>query len=238
MNNQAVGLIAVLALAGSVGGGFTNAQAEEVKPGQQQGLGLTGSSIPDVLVRAKADPYALPSPAGCATIAAELTALDEVLGPDADQPQVKKTDNGSAAVGGVVRSFIPYRGVVRFLTGADKKDKALVDAAMAGSTRRGYLRGLAITQNCHGPSDIDANAQAIPASDTAPALAAMPVNTAPPQPAVAPAAIPVADTPAQAPTMVRQTRVIGPGGSSTVTTDSSIAPAQGQMQMISENSSR
>ena len=58
-----------------------------------------------------------------------------VLGADADSGQPKRSYVVSYAqrmAGGAVRGLIPYRGVVRFLTGADHKDHELMDAARAG----------------------------------------------------------------------------------------------------------
>ena len=47
-------------------------------------LNLKQAQIPDVLVRALADPYEARELIGCEAIAAEIGRLDAVLGPDLD----------------------------------------------------------------------------------------------------------------------------------------------------------
>jgi hypothetical protein len=117
----------------------------EVKPGKQEGLGLTGPEVPDMLKAIEANPYAQPT-GGCEGIADELIALNDVLGPDVDAPK-KKDDPGKAVVSGV-SSLIPYKGIVRLFTGAGKKEEELIQAAMAASARRGYLRGVEMNMHC------------------------------------------------------------------------------------------
>jgi hypothetical protein len=136
-----------LAAAVSLAALATAAQAGPVRIGETQGLGLLGASTPDILQKAKDDPYAPPAEPACRTVPAEIDALNAVLGPDADQPQ-KKTNHAAKWVGGAIRGLIPHRDVIRFLTGAGKKDDALKQAAMAGWARRGYLKGLAKTLDC------------------------------------------------------------------------------------------
>lgn len=143
------------------------AAQDPVRPGRESGLGVTGPETPELLARIQADPYAPPRESGCAGVAAELTELDTILGPDVDTPREEKTSVGEG-VGGAIKSLIPYRGVVRFVTGAGKKEQALVDASMAGSARRGYLRGLQASMSCvTGAPAVETSAA--DASTTAPA---------------------------------------------------------------------
>lgn len=121
----------------------------EVRPGETQGLGLRGADTPKFLKAVAADPYRAPAEPACQTIPAELKALDEVLGADADEPRKHKSQVVKWAMGSV-RGMVPYRGVVRFLTQADQHDHALMDATMAGFARRGFLRGLEANLHCAG----------------------------------------------------------------------------------------
>lgn len=130
-------------------------RTETVRPGEPSDgieLGLWGHDTPEALRKAKADPYAAPASPACETIPREIAALDEVLGPDADEPLQKTRMRARAnrLVGQALRGFIPHRDVVRFVTGADKRDKALNQAAMAGWARRGFLRGMEINLGCNG----------------------------------------------------------------------------------------
>ena len=110
--------------------------AAEINPGEQEGLGLTASDVPELLKKVKSDPYA---PATCEAAYQELAQLDQILGPDADEPDVQKTNAAELLVKGA-RTLIPYRGVFRILTGVDRKERELADAAMAGWARRGFLK--------------------------------------------------------------------------------------------------
>ncbi|HEX3700383.1 MAG TPA: hypothetical protein VHV27_06890 [Phenylobacterium sp.] len=132
-------LVAALACA-------TAADAQVVHPGEQEGLGLLGPGVPDVLKAARANPYALPAGADCPYLLQQVAALDVVLGPDLDSPQLKR--NGGDVVMSGIRAVIPYGGVVRFVTGAGRRQQKLVNAALAGWERRGFLKGTARMMGC------------------------------------------------------------------------------------------
>ena len=142
----------------------------QVKPGTEQGLGLTGADVPPLLAKVEADPYRAPAPPACKTIAEELLALNAILGPDVDAEAAAKK-NGSDMVGGAIRGLVPYGGVVRFLTGARKKDRALMKAVMAGYARRGFLRGVEAGLTCAAPTP--------PTPDAGPAAAPAPTPPSP-----------------------------------------------------------
>ncbi len=194
-----------LAIAGLVVALAGTADAQ-VKPGSQQGLGLTGADIPQVLKDVKADPYKAPIEPACQTIPQEIQALNAVLGPDVDHLKTK-TDVGQMAVG-YARGMIPYRGVVRFLTRADAKDKALQAAATAGYARRGFLRGLEAHLHCaeadSPPVDVTAQVADIskPAGDRLAQQMLTPVSMT-----VAPSATdPAPITPPTAPAQVEESQ--------------------------------
>ncbi len=127
------------------------AQAQEpVQPGSDTGLGLTGADVPPLLAAIKADPYKAPAAPACDTVPAEILAINRVLGPDLDTPPPEAgKESLTQKSEGVARSLVPYGGVVRFVTGANKKDKELRDAVVAGYARRGFLRGLEANLKCH-----------------------------------------------------------------------------------------
>ena len=125
------------------------ARAEPVHPGEAQGLGLTGASVPPLLKEVRQDPYAMPASLNCPGVLAQISALDEVLGPDLDMPRTAEAKGGPDVMAGV-RSVLPYGGVVRLFTRADHKDRELIQAALAGWERRGFLKGLARNLGCEG----------------------------------------------------------------------------------------
>lgn len=128
-----------------------SAAQAQVKPGSDTGLGLSGADVPPLLAAIKADPYKAPAAPACDTVPAEILAINDLLGPDLDTPpetdDTKKSLASKSA--GVARSLVPYGGVVRFVTGANKKDKELREAIVAGYARRGFLRGLESNLKCH-----------------------------------------------------------------------------------------
>lgn len=127
-------------------------------------LNLKHIDIPDVLKRAVASPYDMDGLKRCEAIAAEVGRLDEALGPDLDEPpppdtrtkgQKFKQKAGDAAVGAIgdkTRSLIPFRGWIRKLSGAERRDKRVAEAISAGKIRRGYLKGAGMRMNCAPPA--------------------------------------------------------------------------------------
>jgi hypothetical protein len=126
---------------------------EAVVAGGERGLGIVGSETPAVLKAAAAAPYALAAPPDCAVMAREITGLDELLGPDVD---VAATDDmgrrANRALGGALRSAIPYRWVMRWVTQAGRMDRDLRAAILAGTARRGFLKGVRQAMACDSPS--------------------------------------------------------------------------------------
>ena len=125
-------------------------------------LNLNDSAIPPILLLATATPYAAPPDLSCQLLLAEVTQLDEVLGPDLDAPApAVETGTGAravsvvgdAAMGAVQRTVegaIPFRGWVRKLSGAERHSREVAAAIAAGSVRRGYLKGVAYARACNG----------------------------------------------------------------------------------------
>jgi hypothetical protein len=140
----------IAALAGAPSVFVSPAFAQEVHPGEEQGLGLTGPSVPQILKTARAHPYQVPDPATCGAVTGEIAALDNVLGSDLDTAAGAAGKKGGPDPMAAVREFLPYGGVVRFLTRAGHKEQALVDAALAGWERRGFLKAVAREMACPG----------------------------------------------------------------------------------------
>jgi hypothetical protein len=175
------------------------ARGEPIRPSESHDddwtLGLVGHSVPDVLKAAKRNPYAAPAAPACETIPREIAALDAVLGPDADSPaeRTRIRVRAEKLMFQGIRSMIPHRDVVRFVTGAQRRDKALNDAAMAGWARRGFLKGMEVNLGCAARAATDA---AVPIPDVLPAATtqtAMLAAAAPPPAAAAAASAPASE---------------------------------------------
>lgn len=115
-------------------------------------LSVWREAPPALLTEAADDPFSLPAEPDCQALAEEIVALNAILGPDIDAPRNAGDDGFSAtellagAVGGVWS--LPYRGIVRRMTGADRRDRELRHAILAGMVRRGFLKGVALRAGC------------------------------------------------------------------------------------------
>ncbi|CAN5907990.1 hypothetical protein BH11PSE1_BH11PSE1_00650 [soil metagenome] len=106
-------------------------------------LSLLRETAPAVLQRAAVAPYDLAQAGDCPSLREELNALDSALGPDLAPGD--KTEGVS--IGGLAADLIagamglPFRGAVRWVSGARSRDAALKTAVLAGMVRRGFLKG-------------------------------------------------------------------------------------------------
>lgn len=109
--------------------------------------------IPPVLNAAVAEPYSLSGLGKCSQLSAAITDLDEVLGPDIDLPQEERDRiSGGRVAKWLVTSFIPFRGLIREVSGANDKDREVNAAIQAGLTRRGFLKGVGEARGCKYPA--------------------------------------------------------------------------------------
>jgi hypothetical protein len=119
-------------------------------------LNVVRADIPAVLKAAAAVPYAPPSDTACPALAADIRALDEVLGPDLDVPAGKGgpsllergEDAATGALQRTAEGVIPFRGWVRKLSGAERYARQVSAAITAGGVRRGFLRGVQVASGC------------------------------------------------------------------------------------------
>lgn len=124
-------------------------------------LNLVNAPIPDTLKAAQKAPYAVPADLRCPALAADVHALDEVLGADLDQRPAENDPGlvergGDAALGALQKTaegLVPFRGWVRKLSGAERYSRQVKAAVTAGTVRRGFLRGLAHANGCSAAND-------------------------------------------------------------------------------------
>lgn len=111
---------------------------------------LRSDDIPPILLRAQQVPYDLSAMDSCALLNAEITELNNVLGPDADAPEEEGSliSDGLRIGGNVLGGLIPFRGVVRQLSGANAQEARWKAAIYAGVARRSYIKGYAHGLSC------------------------------------------------------------------------------------------
>ena len=116
-------------------------------------LGLRNGKIPPVLEAAVADPYDMAGIRTCTQISTRVSELDMVLGPDRDIPQerAEKLSAGRVAQA-AVGSFIPFRGIIREVSGANSHQRKVNDAVEAGTARRAFLKGYGQARGCAYPA--------------------------------------------------------------------------------------
>jgi hypothetical protein len=116
-------------------------------------LNLRKGEIPPLLAAAGEQPYTLQGLATCQQLAAAIGELDAVLGDDLDTPKdgERRTSPGRLAQS-VVGSFIPFRGVIREVSGANSKQRELQAAILAGVARRSFLKGTGQARGCRYPA--------------------------------------------------------------------------------------
>jgi hypothetical protein len=123
-------------------------------------VGIAKAEIAPVLAIAVANPYSLEGLQRCEDLGAALLALNKVLGPDftGGYPNKENRVGRLAAAGGktIVNSVLPFRGLVREVSGAAPADRRRNAAIDVGYARRGFLRGVYETRRC------------LPAIDTSP----------------------------------------------------------------------
>lgn len=121
-----------------------------------QDINVKKKAIPAALVRASQDPYSTAGATSCAQISGAISSLTAVLGRDFDSKEEKARPNRgkqAASVGkAVVQSLIPFRGVVREISGAAGEQRRYDAAVDAGIARRGFLRGTARAKGCRLPT--------------------------------------------------------------------------------------
>lgn len=108
-------------------------------------LNLKNVKIPDYLKGAN-DPYARTFSTSCADIAAEVAQLDEFLGPDWDSPDHYSKVGGKR--GNLFDAILPYGGLVRFVSGASRHEKKVLQAADYAGVRRSYLKTVGQNKGC------------------------------------------------------------------------------------------
>ena len=113
-------------------------------------VGLMDIEIPEYL-QTMTDPYA-DAPSACSALADEVERLDRLLGEDLDVPEdqaERREQRALNATSDTVGSvLIPFRGVVRFISGASANERDAREAYQRGLVRRAYLKGLAKEKPC------------------------------------------------------------------------------------------
>lgn len=118
-------------------------------------MNIVKKKIPPELEAMMETPYALKGMRYCRHYVAEVKMIDEMVGPDVDSAEAmaekaKQTPAEFAfgATEALAGGLIPFSGVVRFISGAQKREQYAASALYAGSLRRAFLKGTARAKGC------------------------------------------------------------------------------------------
>lgn len=134
-----------------------NARPEDVVTSPLADINLKRRSVPVVLQAALTEPYSLDGIKSCEGLTTAIVDLDVALGEDIDIAQGPSTQEkmGNAAAGmakSLIGSFIPFRFVLREVSGANAQERAWQKALYAGAVRRAFLKGMGEQRGCAYPA--------------------------------------------------------------------------------------
>ena len=135
----------------------TGDRARQVVTQPLTDVNLRQREIPPILQAIGDDPYRTEGLAGCRRIAAAVAELDAVLGPDFDQPsddrrRDRAANLGLTVAGEVIGGLIPFRSLVREVSGANAAQERRQAAFLAGAARRSFLKGYGQSRRCEPPA--------------------------------------------------------------------------------------
>ncbi len=127
-------------------------KAGEIATQPVRDVGIDKKEIPPALAAAGANAYGTDGLTSCAKIGAAIGELTAVLGTDfgtGEQTAENRAEKLAEAGGKtVVNTIIPFRGLVREISGAAPAERRMNAALDAGYARRGFLRGLYLQRGC------------------------------------------------------------------------------------------
>jgi hypothetical protein len=116
-------------------------------------LNLRKDEIPQLLIDSQVKTYDLNGLSKCSQLAAQIGEFDAILGDDIDLPQTATQRVSPGRIGQyVVGSFIPFRGILREVTGAADQRRRMDAAITAGLIRRAFLKGVGTERGCRYPA--------------------------------------------------------------------------------------
>jgi 3-oxoacyl-ACP reductase-like protein len=136
-----------------VGGKAPSRPVERVATTPLRDLNIVKDKVPPLLEQTMKAPYSRRGLESCASIAAQVRALDGVLGVDLDTPaQNKKNSAAMAVAGSAAGGIIPGESILRHVTGASANAQHYAAAVFAGAVRRGFLKGIGASKSCRAPA--------------------------------------------------------------------------------------
>lgn len=115
-------------------------------------LNLKKGEVPPLLTVAETKPYDMTGLSQCSGIIAEINRFDAVLGEDIDIIDPEGGTSAGKVAQSAVGSLIPFRGLIREVSGANSQERKLQLAIRAGIARRSFLKGVGLQRGCIYPA--------------------------------------------------------------------------------------
>jgi hypothetical protein len=116
-------------------------------------LNLSRTEVPALLAEAQQRPYSLQGLDTCEQLIRAVDEFNAVLGPDLDLPQAERARlSGGRIAQWAVGRFIPFRGLIREISGANRQQREVEAAIQAGLMRRAFLKGVGVARRCPYPA--------------------------------------------------------------------------------------
>lgn len=135
-----------------------NVRAQDIAMSPLSDINIRKKEMPVVLQMAMIKPYDLTGIKSCKGFTTAIMDLDGALGDDIDVATGEKSDeekmgNGAGAIAkSVLGSFIPFRGIIREVSGANAQERLWDRALYAGAVRRAFLKGVGQQRGCAWPA--------------------------------------------------------------------------------------
>jgi len=135
----------------------TEQMASDIASQPAEDIGIEKKEIPEVLLKVQDAPYSLKDIRSCTDIRTAVAELDTALGEDLDVKddktrEQKRKETAGAVGGAIVNSFVPFRGIIREVSGAGARQRRYNEAIYAGVVRRSFLKGLGQQKGCRYPA--------------------------------------------------------------------------------------
>ena len=123
----------------------TKKASSDIANAPVKALNLKNVKIPESL-KGVDNPYTGAQNSTCADMKAEIVELTEFVGPDWDSEEHYSKTGGKGR--GFFDAILPYGGLVRFASGANKHEKKVLQAADYAGVRRAHLKTLSADKGC------------------------------------------------------------------------------------------
>ncbi len=130
----------------------SNVSAADVATTPLSDLNLRKGEIPALLLSAQDRPYDMAGLTRCSQLSGAVNNLDTILGEDIDITDPEGGISAGKVAQSAVGSLIPFRGLIREVSGANAQDRKLQLAIRAGMARRAFLKGVGMQRGCPYPA--------------------------------------------------------------------------------------